>query len=108
MRANNQEHVERCETASSPASQCRCRCGGRCHGRRLVADGAGREAFEALPATDPHHLQTGAERGAAARETRERARAEKLNRGRRDLIEDVRRRNPQHAAELEARWFASA
>lgn len=108
MRAVSQEHVSACETATSPASQCRCRCGGRCHGRRLVAPGAGREAFEALPAADPHHLQTAAERGAAAREKRERESIEKLNRGRRAHIEDVRRRNPRHAAELEARWFAPA
>lgn len=108
MRANSQEHVERCETATSPASQCRCRCGGLCHGRRLVAQGAGREAFEALPADDPHHLQTPAERRAEGKGARERKRLEKLARDRRAHIEDVRRRNPRHAAELEARWFAAA
>lgn len=103
MRANNQEHVERCETATTPATQCRCRCKGLCHGRRLITQGAGREAFEALPADDPHHILTAAERSAAAREKRERERVEKLARGRRAHIEDVRRRNTQHAAELEAR-----
>lgn len=108
MRANSQEHVGRCETATTPSSQCRCRCGGRCHGRRLVADGAGREAYEALPTSDPHHLQTPAERREAARTTRERKRVAKLARDRRAHIEDVRRRNPRHAAELEERWFAAA
>jgi hypothetical protein len=108
MRANSQEHVERCEAATTPASQCRCRCGGRCHGRRLVADGAGREAFEALPTEDPHHLQTAAERRAVGREARGRKRLERLTRDRRAHIEEVRRRSPRHAAELEARWFAAA
>ena len=102
MRAQSQEHVERCETATTPASQCRCRCNGRCHGRRLVADGAGRLAFESLPEGDPHRLQTVAE---AARTRRERSREEKLMCGRRALIESVRRRSPEHAAILEARWF---
>lgn len=107
MRANSQEHVERCEAATTPASQCMCRCGGRCHGRRLVAQGAGREVFEALPTNDPHHLQTPAERRAGEKGARERKRLERLVRDRRAHIEDVRRRNPQHAAELEARWFAA-
>lgn len=108
MKANSQEHVERCERATTPASQCRCRCGGQCHGRRLVADGAGREAFESLAAEDPHHLQTAVERRAAAVASRTRKRMEKLARDRRAFIEDVRRRNPKHAAELEARWFKAA
>lgn len=108
MRANSREHVERCETATTPVSQCRCRCSGRCHGRRMVAQGAGREAFEALPAADPHHLQTSAERRAGEKQARERKRLERLSRDRRAHIEDVRRRNPQHAAEFEARWFAAA
>lgn len=108
MRANNQEHVERCETATTPASQCRCRCGGRCHGRRLVAQGAGREAFEALPAEDPHHLQTAAELNVAAREKRERDQSDKLAKGRRAFIEEVRRRDPERAAAFEARWFVAA
>lgn len=108
MRANSQEHVERCETATTPATQCRCRCGGLCHGRRLVAQGAGREAFEQLPADDPHHLQTAAERRAAGREKREGKRRVRVDRDRRAFIEEVRRRNPGHAEELEARWFAPA
>lgn len=108
MRGLSQEHVERCETATTPATQCRCRCSGRCHGRRLVAQSAGREAFEALPAADLHHLQTSVERRAAARQTREQKRAEQLTRDRRAHIEDVRRRNPRQAEELEKRWFASA
>ena len=108
MRANSQEHVGRCETATTPAAQCRCRCGGRCHGRRLVAQGAGREAFEALPADDPHHLQTAAERSAAARAKREGKHRARLDRNRRAHIEDVRLRNPRHAEELEARWFGAA
>lgn len=108
MRGNSQEHVERCETTTTPASQCRCRCGDRCHGRRLVASGAGREAFEELPADDSHHLQTSAERRADEKHARERKQMERLARDRRAHIEDVRRRNPRHAAELEARWFAAA
>ena len=108
MRANNQEHIERCETATTPASQCRCRCGGRCHGRRLVAQGAGREAFEALAAEDPHHLQSPAELRAAARVKHERDQSEKLARGRRAFIEEVRQRDPERAAAFEARWFAGA
>lgn len=108
MRAQSQEHVTRCESATSPASQCRCRCGGKCHGRRLVASGAGREAYEALPSGDPHHLQTIDEHRAAESAKRERKRIEKLARDRRAHIEDVRRRNPRHAAELEDRWFAGA
>lgn len=108
MRANSQEHVERCEATPTPTSQWRCSSGGRCHGRRLVVSGGGREAYEALPADDPHHLQTAADRSAAAREKLEHERAEQLNRGRRAHIEDVRRRSPRHAAELEERWFASA
>jgi hypothetical protein len=106
MRANSQEHVERCETATTPASQCRCRCGGRCHGR-LVAQSAGREAFEALPAADPHHLQSPAELRAAAREKRERDHSDKLARGRRAFIEEVRQRDPERAVAFEARWFAA-
>lgn len=110
MRAQSQEHVERCEAATTPATQCRCRCGGRCHGRRLVAGGAGREAFEALPAGDPHRLQTATERAAVRSEAsltkRMRTRAEKLARDRRALVEEVRLRSPGHAAILEARWFS--
>jgi hypothetical protein len=112
MKAQSQEHVERCESATTPASSCKCRCHGRCHGRRLVADGAGREAFEALAADDPHRLQTALERldarRAGEREAREQKRLEKLNRGRRAFIEDVRGRNPRRAAELEAKWFEAA
>lgn len=108
MRANSQEHVGRCETATTPAAQCRCRCGGRCHGRRLVAQGAGREAFEALPAADPHHLQTPTELSAAAREKRERNHSDKLTRGRHAFIEEVRQRDPERAAIFEERWFTAA
>lgn len=108
MRSSSEEHVQACEGATTPPSRCRCRCGGRCHGRRLVAQGAGREAFEQLPADDPHHLQTAAERGEAARAKRDLQRIEKLNRGRRAHVEDVRRRNPRRAAELEERWFGPA
>lgn len=107
MRTSGEEHVTRCEGASSPPARCRCRCGGRCHGRHLVVQGAGREAFEQLPADDPHHLQTAAERRAAAREKREGKGLARLGRERRALIEEVRRRNPRHAEELEARWFAA-
>lgn len=108
MRVASQEHVSACESATTPASQCRCRCGGRCHGRRLVAQGAGREAFEQLPAADPHHLPTSAERRTSRRERRALGREARLERDRRSFIEDVRRRNPRHAAELEARWFGPA
>lgn len=108
MKSSSREHVTRCEGASTPPSQCRCRCGGRCHGRRLVAQGAGREAYEALPAADPHHLQTADERRSATSRKRERIRIEKLNRGRRAHIEDVRTRNPRRAEELEAKWFGAA
>jgi hypothetical protein len=108
MRANSQEHVERCEAATTPASQCRCRCGGRCHGRRLVAGGGGREAFEALPADDPHHLLSAEERGAVAREKRDRDHAWELARRRREFIEEVRERDPERAAGFEARWFTAA
>lgn len=107
MKAAGEEHVTRCEGATTPPSRCRCRCGGRCHGRRLVAGGARREAFEELPADDPHHLQTSAERRAEGKGERERKRLERLARERRAHIEDVRRRNPRHAADLEARWFAA-
>jgi hypothetical protein len=103
-----EEHVTRCEGATTPPARCRCRCGGRCHGLARVAQGAGREAFEALPAADPHHLQTAVERRTSAREKRAGKRRARLDRDRRALVEDVRRRNPGHAAELEARWFASA
>jgi hypothetical protein len=108
MRRSSEEHVTRCETATTPASRCGCRCGGRCHGRRLVAQSAGREAYEALPSTDPHHLQTADERRTAALEKRKRIQVEKLSRSRRAHIEDVRKRNPSHAAELEERWFGAA
>lgn len=112
MRASTQEHVERCESATTPASQCRCRCGGRCHGRALVAAGAGREAFEALPEGDPHRLQTEAERRDTRRtqdrDTRQRRQAEKLTRERRAHVERVRARNPELAATFEARWFEAS
>jgi len=112
MKAQSGEHVGRCKSATTPRSQCRCRCGGKCHGRKLDAQGAGRAYFEALPQDDPHHLQTEAERRAARRsdgqQRRELRRREKLNRGRRGFIEDVRRRNPERAAELEAQWFGAA
>jgi hypothetical protein len=63
----------------------------------MVSQGAGREAFEALPETDPHHLQSSAER-----------RADRLTQERRAFIEEVRRESPERAARFEARWFAAA
>lgn len=106
MKAAGEEHVTRCEGATTPPARCRCRCSGRCHGRRLVAEGAGREAYEALPTADPHHLQSAAERRTAAREKRAGERRARLDGDRRAHIESVRRRSPEHAAELEARWFS--
>lgn len=111
MRAQSQEHVERCERASTPASACRCRCGGACHGRRLLDSGAGREAFEQLPEGDPHRLETAAERrqsrATSARTNRRARRRARLERERGTFIEGVRRRNPDLAADMEARWAAS-
>lgn len=89
MKSSSREHVTRCEGATTPPSQCQCRCKCLCHGRRLIAQSAGREAYEALPATDPHHLQTADERRAAASVKRERERIKKRDRGRRAHIEDV-------------------
>jgi hypothetical protein len=66
-----------------------------------VAQGAGREAYEALPQGDPHRLQPASEQKAQKR-------VEKLTLKRRAFIEDVRRRSPERAAEYEARWFAAA
>jgi hypothetical protein len=63
----------------------------------MVARGAGREAYEALPADDPHHMQTAAER-----------RADQLDVKRRAFVEEVRLRSPERAALFEARWFAAA
>lgn len=108
MRANSQEHVSACESATTPASQCWCRCGGRCHGRRLVVDSAGREAFEALPAGDPHRLQTQPERRQALTARRSLKRRERRERERLAHIEKVRSRNPALAAEMEDGWFNRA
>lgn len=112
MRAQSREHVGRCESATTPASECRCRCGGKCHGRNLNAQGIGREYFEWLPAGDPHHLRTAAERR-STRRTDERRRRQlkrrsRLDGDRRRHIEHVRGRNPEMAAELEQRWFGVA
>lgn len=108
MKAAGEEHVTRCEGATTPPSRCRCRCKGLCHGRRLVAQGAGREAYEALPVTDPHHLPTSAERRTVRREQRVLGRQVRLERERRAFIEEVRGRNPVRAAALEERWFGPA
>lgn len=111
MRAQSQEHVERCERATTPASACRCRCNGACHGRRLVDSGAGREAFEQLPDGDPHRLETEAERrrsrADASRTNRRARRRENLERERLAFIEGVRRRNPELASVFEAGWSTS-
>lgn len=66
----------RCETAREPV--CKCRCGGALHGRgRAAPDVPTVEYFEGLPAEDPHHLTSAAERAARQKRTRERARLEK-------------------------------
>lgn len=58
MRPLTTAQADRCENAQSPPNRCRCRCGGRCHGRALVSGG---ELLAALPADDPHHA--GRDRG---------------------------------------------
>ena len=61
MRALSLRQANRCETAKNKV--CRCRCGGALHGAaRDLATGREREFFEELPADDPHHLPTKAER----------------------------------------------
>lgn len=82
--------------------------GGACHVRRLADSGAGRKAFERLPASGPHHLVISANRATKACATRLRLRAEQLRRDRRAFVEQMRTRNPAHADTLEARWFALA
>lgn len=58
MRALSYRQASRCETAKN--KRCRCRCGGALHGASRLAPS--REAFEALPQDDPHHVPTEPER----------------------------------------------
>lgn len=75
MRALSLRAAQNCENALKP--RCHCRCGGQLHGaRRLERDGATlpeREDFEQLPADDPHHLPTEAERKAKREAAKSRA-----------------------------------
>jgi hypothetical protein len=56
-RAQNFHVASTCETASSSASSCQCRCNGALHGALRVTSGNPSD-YEALPAGDPHHIPT--------------------------------------------------
>jgi hypothetical protein len=58
MRALSYRQASVCETAKH--KRCRCRCGGQMHGASRLTPS--REAFEALPADDPHHVPNEGER----------------------------------------------
>lgn len=87
MRALSLRAAANCEYALTP--RCHCRCRGVLHGAKRLGDAWGetypppREAFEHLPAGDPHRLPNAAEReqmrGAAnARRRKKRALAKQL------------------------------
>ncbi len=91
QRALSHAEIVQCERATQPA--CDCRCGGALHGANRAPAGDGREFFESLPETDPHHLQTSGEKREAARSSRRRRRDERLREEReRFLIEKDQRR----------------
>lgn len=50
MRALSERQAASCEYATSPASSCKCRCGGAFHGSR-------RAVPTELPPDDPHHAE---------------------------------------------------
>lgn len=74
------EMMLKCENAIS--KRCECRCGGRAHGLRRSGD---ESFFRALPKTDPHYLPSDEECAEMERENESHQR---------QLIEDLRKRNP--------------
>ncbi len=64
MRALTFSQARRCERALTP--RCKCRCGGALHGAGRVGPEAQRQAYEQLPADDPHHVVSDEERRQAA------------------------------------------
>jgi hypothetical protein len=98
MKNLSHESAANCEAATSPASTCRCRCNGACHGRGLQ--------LSELAKTDPHYIPTAGERKAASRQSRQTKRREKWREEHRRFIESVRARNPELAKEFESRATA--
>ncbi len=64
MRALTFSQARRCEQAL--AGRCKCRCRGALHGARRVDPEAQPQAYEQLPADDPHHVVSEEERRQAA------------------------------------------
>ena len=77
MRALSLRQALNCETATTPATRCRCRCGGALHG-------ANRQAHYMLAEGDPHNYRTDEEK----RERRNRRRRMK-RRERRTGMDDL-------------------
>lgn len=96
-RALSHAEIVQCERATQPA--CDCRCGGALHGANRAPESSGRDFFESLPGTDPHHLQTRVEKSATSRSSSRRRRDER-RRSERDtfMVEKERRRAERVAA----------
>lgn len=92
MRALSLRAAANCEYALTP--RCHCRCRGVLHGAKRLGDTWGetypppREAFEHLPAGDPHHLPNAAEREQMRAATRERSRVRRKKK--RDLAKQLK------------------
>lgn len=91
--------IVQCERATRPT--CDCRCGGALHGANRAPEGAGRAFFQGLPVTDPHHLQTAAEKKAGLHSTRRQRVEERRLRERAAFFADKERRRAERVAAWE-------
>lgn len=91
MRRQSFRAAMRCETARNPT--CRCRCGGKLHGATRSGkwpEEPDPQFFESLPADDPHHVASAAEKKQVRKQARiERVRAETLACGQLGLFDEV-------------------
>jgi len=98
-RSLSHAEIVQCERATRPT--CDCRCGGALHGANRAPAGAGRDFFEGLPTSDPHHLQTRAEKREARRTARGSRRDEQRAREREAFFAEKERRRAERVAEWE-------